>query len=274
MFLAARMPAGQQPVADEAEQFEPVWVRPTDALARHEAGQFFLIFPTIRTLERLRNTRTSTRAGRLRRRAAAVEQLPACRPAARRRGALHGARDAVRRARHDLPRWPVAARAGLEHGAAGAAAEEPHAPDRLQPRRDDRPRHQQLPGGRPGHRLHRDRPGAERARTPGAPVARRGRRHPVDRVHPFAPGPLARRAAAAGAVRAAAADPGPAFGADRPPGQRVHARSHAARWRSAVRGGRRRAPQPAGDPHPRPCGEPPVPAAAGRRACSCPATTS
>ena len=47
------MPEGQEPVADEAEQFEPVWVRPADALARHEAGQFFMIFPTIRTLQRL-----------------------------------------------------------------------------------------------------------------------------------------------------------------------------------------------------------------------------
>jgi recombination protein RecT len=52
-FLAARMPEGQSPVADEAEQFEPVWVRPADALSRHKAGQFFMIFPTIRTLERL-----------------------------------------------------------------------------------------------------------------------------------------------------------------------------------------------------------------------------
>jgi recombination protein RecT len=52
-FLVARMPEGQSPVADEAEQFEPVWVQPADALARHEAGSFFMIFPTIRTLERL-----------------------------------------------------------------------------------------------------------------------------------------------------------------------------------------------------------------------------
>ncbi len=52
-FLVARMPQGQTPVADEQEQFEPVWVRPSDALQRHEAGQFFMIFPTIRTLERL-----------------------------------------------------------------------------------------------------------------------------------------------------------------------------------------------------------------------------
>ncbi len=52
-FLVARMPQGQTPVADESEQFEPVWVRPQDALARHRDGQFFIIFPTIRTLERL-----------------------------------------------------------------------------------------------------------------------------------------------------------------------------------------------------------------------------
>ncbi|UCU99920.1 MBL fold metallo-hydrolase [Acidovorax radicis] len=52
-FLVARMPEGQEPVADESEQFEPVWVRPADALARHDAGQFFMIFPTIRTLQRL-----------------------------------------------------------------------------------------------------------------------------------------------------------------------------------------------------------------------------
>ena len=52
-FLVARMPVGQEPVADESEQFEPLWVRPADALARHAAGQFFIIFPTIRTLERL-----------------------------------------------------------------------------------------------------------------------------------------------------------------------------------------------------------------------------
>jgi len=52
-FLVARMPEGQTPVADETEQFEPVWLCPADALARHKAGQFFMIYPTIRTLERL-----------------------------------------------------------------------------------------------------------------------------------------------------------------------------------------------------------------------------
>ena len=52
-FLVARMPPGQIPVADETEQFEPVWVQPQDALQRHAAGDFFIIFPTIRTLQRL-----------------------------------------------------------------------------------------------------------------------------------------------------------------------------------------------------------------------------
>ena len=50
-FMVTRMPEGQQPLADEVEQFDPVWVRPADALAKHKAGDFFIIFPTIRTLE-------------------------------------------------------------------------------------------------------------------------------------------------------------------------------------------------------------------------------
>lgn len=49
-FFAALMPDQQEPVADEMEQFEPVWVRPEDALTQHQAGNFFMIFPTIRTL--------------------------------------------------------------------------------------------------------------------------------------------------------------------------------------------------------------------------------
>jgi recombination protein RecT len=54
-FLVARMPDGQTPVADESEQFEPLWVRPAEALARHHSGGFFMIFPTIRTLEKLQH---------------------------------------------------------------------------------------------------------------------------------------------------------------------------------------------------------------------------
>jgi hypothetical protein len=52
-FLVARMPVGPGAGGRRGEQFEPVWVRPADALARHKAGTFFMIFPTIRTLERL-----------------------------------------------------------------------------------------------------------------------------------------------------------------------------------------------------------------------------
>ena len=52
-FFVARMPAGQVPVADETEQFEPVWVNPQEALARYEAGHMPMIFPTLRTLQRL-----------------------------------------------------------------------------------------------------------------------------------------------------------------------------------------------------------------------------
>lgn len=52
-FLVAPMPDGQEPSADEGEQFEPVWIRPRHALERHERGEFFMIFPTVRTLGRL-----------------------------------------------------------------------------------------------------------------------------------------------------------------------------------------------------------------------------
>lgn len=45
-FFVARMPQDQQAVADSAEQFEAVWVRPGDALD----GRFPIVFPTVRTL--------------------------------------------------------------------------------------------------------------------------------------------------------------------------------------------------------------------------------
>lgn len=44
-FLVARMPEQQVPVADEKEQFEPVWVSPSLALSRHAAGDFFHYLP-------------------------------------------------------------------------------------------------------------------------------------------------------------------------------------------------------------------------------------
>jgi recombination protein RecT len=53
-FLIARMPEGQVAVADEQEQFEPTWINPAQALRLGERGEFSMIFPTIRTLERLK----------------------------------------------------------------------------------------------------------------------------------------------------------------------------------------------------------------------------
>jgi recombination protein RecT len=52
-FLVARMPAAQEPAPDNSEQFEPVWISPAEALRRHDAGGFDMIFPTIRTLRRM-----------------------------------------------------------------------------------------------------------------------------------------------------------------------------------------------------------------------------
>ncbi len=57
-FLVARMPPDQTPVADEQEQFEPLWIRPEEALRRHREDDFFIIFPTIKTLERMQAHQT------------------------------------------------------------------------------------------------------------------------------------------------------------------------------------------------------------------------
>jgi glyoxylase-like metal-dependent hydrolase (beta-lactamase superfamily II)/8-oxo-dGTP pyrophosphatase MutT (NUDIX family) len=95
-FLVTRMPEGQTPVADESEQFEPIWVRPVDALARHKAGQFFIIFPTIRTLERLMDYADVNAV--LRACAATEQPLWTCCPRA---GLLAGRE--VRYMEHDLP---------------------------------------------------------------------------------------------------------------------------------------------------------------------------
>lgn len=60
-FFVAPMPAGQEAIADGTEQLEPVWVNPTDALQRHERGEFRMIFPTIRTLRQLQRFPTVER---------------------------------------------------------------------------------------------------------------------------------------------------------------------------------------------------------------------
>jgi 8-oxo-dGTP pyrophosphatase MutT (NUDIX family) len=50
-FFVASAPPGQVPLHDDRETIANVWIRPQDALARHEAGEFDLIFPTIKNLE-------------------------------------------------------------------------------------------------------------------------------------------------------------------------------------------------------------------------------
>lgn len=52
-FFIAHPPEWQDPVHDDREVIENLWIRPVDALARHERGEFELIFPTVRSLEAL-----------------------------------------------------------------------------------------------------------------------------------------------------------------------------------------------------------------------------
>jgi 8-oxo-dGTP pyrophosphatase MutT (NUDIX family) len=49
-FFVARAPEGQH-VHDEREHTDSVWIAPLDAVARHRAGTFDMILPTIRNLE-------------------------------------------------------------------------------------------------------------------------------------------------------------------------------------------------------------------------------
>ena len=58
-FFVAALPVGQVPVHDEHETVDTVWVRPADALARAAAGEFDVIFPTMKNLEALARFSTS-----------------------------------------------------------------------------------------------------------------------------------------------------------------------------------------------------------------------
>ena len=49
-FFVALAPDGQH-AHDEREHTDSTWIRPADALARHRAGRFEMILPTIRNLE-------------------------------------------------------------------------------------------------------------------------------------------------------------------------------------------------------------------------------
>ena len=50
-FFLARAPEGQAYAHDDRELIHSEWVRPSDALARQEAGDFDMIFPTISSID-------------------------------------------------------------------------------------------------------------------------------------------------------------------------------------------------------------------------------
>jgi hypothetical protein len=50
-FFLARAPQAQEPLHDDTETIESLWVRPADALARYRAGDLAMIPPTIANLE-------------------------------------------------------------------------------------------------------------------------------------------------------------------------------------------------------------------------------
>jgi 8-oxo-dGTP pyrophosphatase MutT (NUDIX family) len=52
-FFLARMPDGAEACIDNDECVDFGWFAPADALARYEAGELSLVFPTIKTLEQL-----------------------------------------------------------------------------------------------------------------------------------------------------------------------------------------------------------------------------
>jgi 8-oxo-dGTP pyrophosphatase MutT (NUDIX family) len=76
-FFVAALPPGQEPIHDDYETVETVWVRPDDALARARAGEFDLIFPTMKNLEAISRFDTSDE---LLAAAVAVEHVPTVLP--------------------------------------------------------------------------------------------------------------------------------------------------------------------------------------------------
>jgi 8-oxo-dGTP pyrophosphatase MutT (NUDIX family) len=76
-FFTASVPPGQTAIHDDFETVETVWIRPTDALERNEAGEFDLIFPTVKNLQAISRFQTSTD---LLYAAAAAESVPAVLP--------------------------------------------------------------------------------------------------------------------------------------------------------------------------------------------------
>jgi 8-oxo-dGTP pyrophosphatase MutT (NUDIX family) len=76
-FFVARAPEAQEPLHDDHEVIANVWIRPQDALEQHRAGEFDLIFPTLRSLQTLSRFRD---ADEVLQAAAAIQAVPAILP--------------------------------------------------------------------------------------------------------------------------------------------------------------------------------------------------
>jgi 8-oxo-dGTP pyrophosphatase MutT (NUDIX family) len=76
-FFVARAPDAQVPLHDDREVIANLWVRPSQALAAHRAGEFEMIFPTVRSLVALERF---DRADDLLAAAAAIGEVPAILP--------------------------------------------------------------------------------------------------------------------------------------------------------------------------------------------------
>ncbi len=72
-FFVAALPPGQVPVHDDHETTDTVWVQPGEALQRAAAGEFDIIFPTMKNLEAIGRFATSDD---LLAAAAAMERVP------------------------------------------------------------------------------------------------------------------------------------------------------------------------------------------------------
>jgi 8-oxo-dGTP pyrophosphatase MutT (NUDIX family) len=76
-FFVCAAPPEQVPLHDDRETIANVWIRPAEALERHYAGDFDLIFPTIKSLETIGGF---ARAQDLLDAAAAIENVPTILP--------------------------------------------------------------------------------------------------------------------------------------------------------------------------------------------------
>ncbi len=52
-FFAAKVPAGSTPIVDPREMTDAMWITPSAALDRLDAGRLPMVFPTIKTIEQL-----------------------------------------------------------------------------------------------------------------------------------------------------------------------------------------------------------------------------